>query len=73
MELDKDELLKTLDYLAKINLWLLKRYGDDLYKEFEIDGDYVDGITKAFNEIYKEQCKTLPLPWYEYGLGWKEE
>ena len=69
----KADYLKNMDYFYKINLWLLQKYGNELYKEFGIDKNDISSILKMFNAIYEEQCKEMPLPWYQYGFGSKQE
>ena len=73
MQIDKEKLMKNIDYFYKIDLWLLRKYGDKLYEEFGIDQNDILAILKMFNAIYEEQCKEMPLPWYQYGFGRKEE
>ena len=72
MELDNERMMQNLDYTVKINLWLIKRYRDDLFKEFGISADDFSSISKLFDKMYEEQCKEMPLPWYQYGFGSKE-
>lgn len=62
----------NMDYMAKINLWLIQRYRDDLFKEFGVHPNDISAVMKMFDKIYEEQCKEMPLPWYQYGLGLKE-
>ena len=64
---------EKMDYLSKINLWLIQRYRENLFKEFGIDTNDVLYVSKMFDAIYKEQCKQMPLPWYQYGFGKKED
>ena len=71
MEIDNERMMQNLDYTVKINLWLMKRYRDDLFKEFGISADDFSSISKLFDKMYEEQCKEMPLPWYEYGFGSK--
>ena len=72
MDIDKEKLMKNIDYFYKIALWLLRKYGDELYKEFGIDKNDISAILKMFNAIYEEQCKEMPLPWYQCGFGNKK-
>ena len=72
MEIDNERMMQNLDYTVKINLWLIKRYRDDLFKEFGISADDFSSISKLFDKMYEEQCKEMPLPWYQYGFGSKE-
>ena len=67
----KADYLKNIDYLTKINLWLMQRYREDLFGEFGIDANDILAATRMFNSIYEEQCKKMPLPWYQYGFGKK--
>ena len=69
----KADYLKNIDYLTKINLWLMQRYREDLFGEFGIDANDILAATRMFNSIYEEQCKKMPLPWYQYGFGKKEK
>ena len=73
MEIDKETYIHNMDYLYKISLWLLRKYGDELFKKFGIDKNDISAILKIFNAIYEEQCKEMPLSWYQYGFGRKEE
>lgn len=72
MEIDNERMMQNLDYTVKINLWLIKRYRDDLFKEFGVSADDFSSISKLFDKMYEEQCKEMPLPWYQYGFGSKE-
>ena len=60
---------EKMDYLSKINLWLIQRYREDLFDEFEIDSNDILSVSRLFDAIYEEQCKEMPLPWYQYGIG----
>lgn len=71
MEIDNERMMHNLDYMAKVNLWLIKTYGEDLFKRFGVSVDDFMSVSKIFDEIYKEQCKEMPLPWYQYGFGSK--
>ena len=71
MELDNERMMHNLDYMAKVNIWLIKKYREDLFKRFGISADDFMSVSKMFDEIYKEQCKEMPLTWYEYGFGSK--
>lgn len=73
MEIDKETYNHNMDYLYKINLWLLRKYGDELFEKFGIDKNNFSSVMKMFDAIYTEQCKEMPLPWYQYGFGGKEE
>ena len=69
MEIDKETYNHNMDYLYKINLWLLRKYGDELFEKFGIDKNNFSSVMKMFDAIYTEQCKELPSPWYQYGFG----
>ena len=71
MEIDNERMMHNLDYMAKVNLWLIKIYGEDLFKRFGVSVNDFMSVSKIFDEIYKEQCKEMPLPWYQYGFGSK--
>lgn len=73
MDIDNERMIKNLDYIYKINLWLIQKYRDDLFKKFDIGANDFLGVSRLFDKIYNEQCKEMPLPWYEYGFGKKEE
>ncbi len=66
---EKDKLNKECDKIMKVNMFLLEKYGKDLFKEFEIkdENDFVSMI-KTFDKIYEIENKKYPLMWYEYGL-----
>lgn len=70
---DSEKLIQNTDYFYKINMWLLRKYGSELYEEFGIEQNDISAISKMFNAIYTEQCKEMPLLWYQYGFGKKEE
>ena len=72
MELDNERIMHNLDYMAKVNIWLVKTYKENLFKRFGFSADDFMSVSKMFDEIYKEQSKEMPLPWYEYGFGSKE-
>lgn len=72
MEINNEKMMQNLDYSYKINLWLVNRYREDLFKRFNIGTDDLLGTLRMFDAIYEEQCKEMPLPWYQYGFGGKE-
>ena len=72
MEIDNEKMMQNLDYAYKISLWLVNRYREDLFKEFNIGTDDFLGILRMFDAIYAEQCKEMPSPWHQYGFGGKE-
>ena len=73
MEIDKKEYMDNMDYLHKISMWLIRKYEDDLYERFGIDKNDIFAVMKMLDAIYEEQCKEMPLSWYCYGFGNKEE
>ena len=73
MEIDKKAYTQNMDYLYKISIWLIRKYGDELYERFGIDKNDIFAVMKMFDAIYEEQCKEMPLPWYQYGFGSKQE
>ena len=70
MDID-EKTMHNLDYMAKVNIWIVKTYREDLFKRFGISCDDFMSVSKMFDEIYKEQCKEMPLPWHKYGFGSK--
>lgn len=67
---DKNELNKKYDKIMKVNMFLLEKYREDLFKEFEIkdENDFVS-IVKMFDKMYEIENKKYPLMWYEYGIS----
>ena len=72
MEIDKETYNHNMDYLYKINLWLLRKYGDELFEKFGVNKNNFSSVMQMFDAIYVEQCKEMPLPWYQYGFSSKE-
>ena len=71
------ELEEQIDYIFKINTWLIKKYGKEFWQDIGIDEDD-DTITnlikldEVFDKIYEEMEKEMPKKWYEYGFGSKK-
>ena len=59
MEIDKERMMHNLDYMAKVNIWLVKTYREDLFKRFGVSADDFVSVSKMFDEIYKEQSKEM--------------
>ena len=66
------------DTIMHINTYLLRRYGDKLWEEFNIEKtkdtkkNMISAI-KIFDEIYKREKEKYPLMWNEYCLYGKDE
>ena len=57
---------EQLDDMYKINLYLLRRYKDDLLKEFQLENDelpqeWVDMLSKVFNTTYDPKNESIQL------------
>lgn len=61
---------EDVDFLMKVNLRLLAKFGDALRAEY---GEPVGDTYRVFNTLYREQSELMPLPWYEYGFIRKED
>lgn len=72
MEINEKAYTHNMDYLYKISMWLIQKYGDELYERFGIDKNDIFAVMKMFDTIYEEQCKEMPLTWNQYGFGGKE-
>ena len=63
----------TIDKFSKIDIWLIRKYGKKLYKDFNITNDDIDiktfiNISQVFDNIYEEMNKEMPLMWFNYGF-----
>lgn len=70
------KMLEDVDYCMKINTWLMRKYGKELWQEYDIKSDsgtiFTDNIikiSKLYDDIYEEMKKEMPKKWYEYGFG----
>ena len=59
-----------IDWFMKINMRLIEKFKTQLHKEY---GDTIEDIVKMFDTLYEEQKKEMPLPWYKYCNGVKDE
>lgn len=61
------------DKYFKINLWLMERFGEKVYKELGISDinkfEDISKIYQAFDNIYREMNKKYPQKWYELGFS----
>lgn len=62
-----------IDKVAKVNIYLLRKYGIDLMREFGIKNDDPFALAKTFDIIAVEMNKEMPELWYTYGFGGKDE
>ena len=74
-ELEKQLKEKDLaiDKFSKIDIWLMRKYGKKLCKDFNITNDDIDiktfiKISEVFDNIYEEMNKEMPLMWFNYGF-----
>lgn len=63
----------AIDKFSKIDIWLMRKYGKKLYKDFNITNDDMDiktfiKINQVFDNIYEEMNKEMPLMWFNYGF-----
>ena len=63
----------AIDKFSKIDIWLMRKYGKKLYKDFNITNDDIDiktfiKISQVFDNIYEEMNKEMPLMWFNYGF-----
>ena len=63
----------SIDKFSKIDIWLMRKYGKKLYKDFNITNDDTDiktfiKISQVFDNIYEEMNKEMPLMWFNYGF-----
>ncbi len=73
LDMETSEHIKHMDRTMKINIWLLDKYGEQFKKDFNIrendlTQDNLVKISKAFEEIYKEQQEKMPELWISYGI-----
>lgn len=71
------ELEEQIDYIFKINTWLIKKYGKEFWQDIGIDEDdntitNLIKLDEVFDKIYEEMKKEMPKKWYEYGFGSKK-
>lgn len=71
------ELEEQIDYIFKINTWLIKKYGKEFWQDIGIDEDdntitNLIKLDEVFDKIYEEMNKEMPKKWYEYGFGSKK-
>ncbi len=71
------ELEEQIDYIFKINTWLIKKYGKEFWQDIGINenDDTITNLIKldeVFDKIYEEMNKEMPKKWYEYGFGGKK-
>lgn len=64
---------QQFDKIVRVSTYLLERYGDKLWEEFDIEktGDTQKDMLstmKIFDEIYKREKEKYHLMWYEYSL-----
>ena len=66
---------KNIDYVMKINMWLVDTYREDLLNRLGIsiadsdeEAEKLINLSHIFNKIYEEENKKYPLPWYQYGF-----
>lgn len=59
------------DKIYKINIYLMRKYKDDLIKEFGGENNFIQWL-KIFEDIIKQMNEEMPEPWYTYGIGRKE-
>lgn len=65
-----------VDKVMCVNMYLLEKYGDELWKEFGLEktGDTMKDMFSAMaivDEIYKRQKEKYPHMWYEYCCSLK--
>lgn len=63
----------AIDKFSKIDIWLMRKYGKKLYKDFNITNNDMDiktfiKINQVFDNIYEEMNKEMPLMWFNYGF-----
>ena len=73
-----DEEMKNVDFVMKINMWLVDTYREDLLNRLDININGTEEETEKsinlsyiFNKIYEIENRKYPLPWYKYGFGRK--
>lgn len=57
--------IKSIDRIVKVNIYLLRRYREDLLKEFGLNEDNALNLCDHIAEIMN---KEMPNLWYEYGF-----
>ena len=68
MEIDKETYIHNMDYLYKISLWLLRKYGDELFKKFGIDKNDISAILDIVKSLGGDIKYTL-LPFHNICEG----
>lgn len=65
--------IDEVDYVMKINMWLLQKYGKELREEYGLTDNTEPGhfqkVKSVLDKIYEEQQKETPKPYFCYGLG----
>lgn len=69
-----EEYLQKVDYVMKINIWIMRKYGKEFFKEAGLNesANTVEDlikIKKVYDDIYEEINKEMPKMWYEYGFN----
>lgn len=79
-----DEKDKQIDKFYKISIWILRKYGKEMFDEYGISLDNANNslenqtrqminVDLLFDKIYEEMQQEMPLMWYEYCLCGSEE
>ena len=76
-EIKKPYCCCNIDYVMKINMWLIDTYKYDLLSRLDInttekESEKLVKLADIFEKIYEEENKKYPLPWYKYGFGGKK-
>ena len=66
-----EQVEKNIDKIYKINIYLMRKYKDNLIKEFGSENNFIQWL-KIFEDIVKQMNEEMPEPWYTYGIGGKE-
>ena len=66
---DSEQLTDTL---IKILIYLFNHYKQDLFKNFNCNGDNWIDLLTIYNKIVDEMKKEMPEPWYNYGIKLKD-
>lgn len=57
---------EQMDKMMKVVLRLIDKFKPQLNEEYK-------DVPNIIDALYKEQCEIMPLPWYEYCAGVKND
>ena len=73
------QMLNNIEHMAdryyKVTMWFIRRYKNQLFKEFDLDPACSFNEIYLIDKIHTEMQKEMPEPWWFYCciLGKKDE